>query len=181
MHRRFSAVLAPVVAGALALVGCQPVDTTWIPSVPVQEATLERARLRTSAFLGGGVNGAADLHLVDAEGTRWRFPVRLRGGTVGLGLEFSLGLGRDLPLILPDAEITGEMLLDRYVGNSNGLVAGLGVQTRHLRNPHDVRISGPFADVGASAMISVEWLTIRLDEPEDTFDSGYRADTRSAP
>ena len=76
-----------------------------------------------------------------------------------------------MDLELPEGETTtGEDLLGRYRGTGVDVAIGLGIDTRQLRNKHDVNMNAAFFSVGMAFWVG--WETMRLVvEDEDIADA----------
>jgi hypothetical protein len=152
-----------VAAALMALAGCKGVDGRDLEDIVVQAAWLEDVELRTLSILGGSVGGAGTLVIETPDDELIETRLRLRGGSLGLGLELFPWMVPvfQAPLRLPDdGEITGDMLVGQFTGNSESISVIGGIEARHLRNRHKVRIDAPLVAMGVGLMISYDWLAL---------------------
>jgi hypothetical protein len=151
---------APLLAVAL-LPGCTP-DTSFLAEIEVREAWVEDLRLTSAALIGGPCWGRGELVIEGQGGEHVEVPVKVRGGMVGVALDFS----REEPelwLELPDHPVQGDDLLGGYRGSGEQVTVLAGVEVRHLHNEHGVGIDQPSLTWGVGVMFAYEWLRLRLD------------------
>lgn len=153
----------------LAVLGCRPAELDYLSDVEIRRAELEGLTVQTMAVLGGATYGGGDLVIEAMDGSEYIVPVDVRGGTAGLGVDLlPLGaVGRAL-LELPDRRVMGNELFGRYKGSSQSIVAGAGVEVRHLRNPYGVIIDEPAFGLGVGLMVGYEWLSVWPKIPEES-------------
>jgi hypothetical protein len=143
------------------LPGCAP-DASSLAGIEVREAWVEHLRLTSAALIGGACWGTGDLVVLGQQGESVEAPLKVRGGMVGLALDFS----REEPelwLELPEDPVQGDQLLGGYRGSGEQVTVLAGVEVRHLHNEHGVGIDQPSLTWGLGVMFAYEWLRLRLD------------------
>ncbi len=154
------------------MLACGATDADLLTDVEVEQAWLEDVALREIIVLGGVLRGSAELVVETTDDEVLRGTVDLRGGEIGLALDLAFAGSRQLQLKLPDAPITGDQLLGRYQGFSDGLAVPIGVEVLHLRNEHHVEIDEPLLLAGIGLSISCSWLELSLQEFSWNTDTG---------
>ena len=153
---------------ALSITGCRKADATVLTGLTIQDATLREVSLESIGFLVGGIGGSAILEVETDQGRVREYPVRLRGTQAGLAFDFSFTGAIDGPIHLRfGGTREGDQLLGRYKGTGMDFVLGAGVDTRQLRNKHDIRMEGALFSVGAAFWVGYETMLIELDDGTD--------------
>lgn len=184
---RASAPCLPAIRGAIAGLaacalasGCYD-DRPEARFGPISAAWLEDVRMHEGALLFGLMGGTADLRLENGALDEVRVPVRLFGGTLGLGIEVAPAgaVGPAALFDLPDGDVYSDDLFGWYRGNAQGIAVAAGVETHHLRNSRDVRVHFATVPFGGELNVGVEWLKVEFDDDYElfTFDVRDSADT----
>jgi len=136
----------------------------------VVEAWLEDVVMGSFAVLGGGSVGEADLHVVDADGSRAVYRVDLAGSEAGFALEFGSTIGMErVDLKLPTG-VAGPDLLGAYTGLGWNVTIGIGADGHHLTNSHGVELNRTMMSAGVGLFIGTEKLVIKLLDDNDLCD-----------
>ena len=168
---------------ALALTAaCRAPDVPG-DATPVRDAELRAVNVHGLTLIGGAFGGTGRLE-VDTGRDTIEIPVRLRGSTVGLGVELTALTHGTFEAIVPAGAVVGD-LYGRYHGSSAHLGVLYGVEVHHLRNEAGVAFHGPSSTGGLAVMWGAEWMTIEPIEtivPDPTVTaSGETGDTGGAP
>lgn len=149
----------------LASASCARPDD--LAAIPVGTATLTDLVFAGMAVTAGGRAGTATLELEEPDGTPHFVPVTVRGAIVGLMMDVGF---TDLEARADfDLSRVGDPHGDDLLGPYDGFVAEggmlIGGAYHDLKNDRDARIElGGFAiDVGMSAIVGHEWLSIDVD------------------
>ena len=149
--------------GITHLCGCRQSDATALTGLTIRDATLRQVSMESIGFLAGGISGDAILEVVTDEGRVREYPVKLKGTQAGLAFDFSFTGAIDGPIHLRfGGTRDGDQLLARYKGTGMDFVLGAGVDTRQMRNKHDIRMEGALFSVGAAFWVGYETMRIEL-------------------
>ncbi len=149
------------------LVACTP--RAGVPDLPITSAALRDFDSSSVDLVVGVVQGDAELVFETPSGVG-SLPVTVRGGSVGLALDFTWdpeGHAGDVPIDLTDVdEPTLRDVLGTYRGGAATAAVAFGVSARRMRNGRGASFRESHFALGLAFDAGFEWVVVRPREDD---------------